>query len=268
MNKVSDPALLREWIASVNGRAADKASVHRPQRAALPRRLEAPSYYAEDAQILMHGDSAMLLFTRPHPAVMPDRNIAPTPLREPVTTIGMNVQALADLSNTIDAAIQQIEEQDSETNTNSVHERDANHPAKPKDCEKAASSPLASSGQSGVRRPRLGIGGKLIPILSFISRGAAKITALLGGVGLITMLWYWDASLLTVAADENLRVLNVVIKLLSLDWASKVENALRTFGADGALVLIEAVAATKLIMFSIALPFRRLRFSVRAARQV
>ena len=98
----------------------------------MPRRLEAPSYYAEDAQILMHGDSAMLLFTRPHPAVMPDRNIAPTPLREPVTTIGMNVQALADLSNTIDAAIQKIEEQ-GKTNTNSVHERDANPPAEPTD---------------------------------------------------------------------------------------------------------------------------------------
>src|SRR4029078_9979984 len=104
---------------------------------------------------------------------------------------------------------------------------------------------------------RLGIGGKLIPILSLISRGAAKIAALLGGFGLITMLWYWDASLLTVAAEENLRVLNVVIKLLSLDWASKVENALRTFGADGAFVVIQAVAGRKRKMFSIALPFRR-----------
>jgi hypothetical protein len=150
----------------------------------------------------MHGDSAMLLFTRPHPAVMPDRNIAPTPLRKPVAMIGMNVQALADLSNTIDAAIQQIEEQGRGTNTNSVGEQDANR--------------------------------------------------LRGTTG-------WDASVLTAAADENLRVLKAATKLLPLDWASKVESASRIFGADRALLLIEAVAGVKLMMLSVAFPFRAFR---------
>src|SRR5689334_5412966 len=124
----------------------------------------------------------MLLFTRPHPAVMPDRNIAPTPLREPVTMIGMNVQALADLSNAIDAAIHRIEEQGREPNTNSVEEQDANRPAGPiKGGEVASPVPLPS------RRPRidellrLGRRPKLIAMASLISRGAFKTFALLGG---------------------------------------------------------------------------------------
>lgn len=257
---MSDPALLREWIASVNGRAADKASVHRPQRAALPRRLEAPSYYAEDAQILMHGDSAMLLFTRPHPAVMPDRNIAPTPLREPVTTIGMNVQALADLSNTIDAAIQQIEEQGRETKTNSVQEQDANHPAEPIDGGEAPKSPTLPSGRPRVvGLLRLARRRKLMAIASIISGGGFKTAALLGAFMLIGALWYSDASLLTAAADENLRLLQAGTELLPLHWASKAESALQIFGADRALLLIEAAMAVKLMMLSVAFPFRVFR---------
>jgi hypothetical protein len=260
---VSDPALVREWTESVNGRIVDEPSIHKTQPEALPmtqRRLDAPSYYAGDTQILMHGDSAMLLFTRPHPAVMPDRNIAPTPLREPVTMIGMNVQALADLSNTIDAAIQQIEEQDREANTNSVGEQDANRPPGTTDAEEAASSVTLSSrwprvgGLRRLRRRR-----KLTDIASVVSRGAFKTAALLGALVLIVALWYWDASLLTAAADENLRFLKAATKLLPLDWARKIEIALRIFGADRALLLIEAAAGVKLMMLSVAFPFRIFR---------
>jgi hypothetical protein len=53
--------------------------------------------------------------------------------------------------------------------------------------------------------------------------------------------------------------LKAATKLLPLDWASKVEIALRIFGADRALLLIEAAAAIKLMMLSVALPFRVLR---------
>jgi hypothetical protein len=260
---VSDPALVRQWTESINGRIADEASIDKPQPAALPMaqtRLDAPSYYAGDTQILMHGDSAMLLFTRPHPAVMPDRNIAPTPLREPVTMIGMNVQALADLSNTIDAAIQQIEEQGRETNTNSEREQDANRSAEPIRGGKTARSATPPSRWRRIDRMlRLGRHPRLIAIASIIHIGAFKTAALLGGFVLILALWYWDASLLTAIADENLRVLKAATKLLPLDWASKVEIALRIFGADRALLLIEAAAAIKLMMLSVALPFRVLR---------
>jgi hypothetical protein len=260
---VSDPALVRQWKESVNGRIADQALIDKPQPAALPtaqRRLDAPSYYAGDTQILTHGDSAVLLFTRPRPAFMPDRNIAPTPLREPITMIGMNVQALADLSNTIDAAIQQIEEQGRQAKTNSVEEQDANHPAEPvKDGEDANSPTLPSRWPRIDGLLRLGRHPTLIAIASIIRSGAFKTAALLGAFVLILALWYWDASLLTAAADENLRLLEAATKLLPLDWASKVEIALRMFGADRALLLIEAAVAVKLMMLSAAFPFRVFR---------
>jgi hypothetical protein len=98
----------------------------------------------------MHGDSAMLLFARPHPAVLPDRNIAPSPLRKPVAMIGMNVRGLADLSNTIPTVIQQIENQGQESNTNScARKQDGSRLAEPgvlpKDDDEAASSPTVPS---------------------------------------------------------------------------------------------------------------------------
>jgi len=64
----------------------------------------------------------------------------------------------------------------------------------------------------------------------------------------------WDAWLLTKAADENIQE---VTRLLPRDWSSKVESALRIFGADRALLLVEAVAVAKLLMLGVAYPFRR-----------
>jgi len=81
------------------------------------------------------------------------------------------------------------------------------------------------------------------------SRVARRLVLIIG-------VWFWDASLLTVAADENLRLLKAVTGLLPFDWASKVESALRIFGADRALLLIEGVAVAKLILLSLAYPFR------------
>ena len=47
--------------------------------------------------------------------------------------------------------------------------------------------------------------------------------------------------------------------VLPFDWGSKVESALRIFGADRALLLMEGVAVAKLIMLSLAYPFRGFR---------
>jgi hypothetical protein len=90
-------------------------------------------------------------------------------------------------------------------------------------------------------------------------RGIFKAAALLGAFALIVAAWLWDASLLTVAADGNLRLIRAAARTLPPDWASKTESALRIFGADRALLLIEAVAIAKLIMLGVAYPFRRRR---------
>lgn len=96
-------------------------------------------------------------------------------------------------------------------------------------------------------------------IATLLGRGAFKAVALLGAFVLIVGVWLWDASLLTMVADENLRLLKAVTSVLPLDWASKVESALRIFGADRALLLIEGVAVAKLVMLSLAYPFRGTR---------
>ena len=88
-------------------------------------------------------------------------------------------------------------------------------------------------------------------------RGAFKGVALVAAFAIIIAAWWWDASLLTAAADENLRLIKIVAGALPLDWGSKAESALRIFGADHALLFIEAVALAKLVMLAIAHPFRR-----------
>ena len=101
--------------------------------------------------------------------------------------------------------------------------------------------------------------GKALLIARWIGRGTFKAAALVGAFLLIVAAWLWDASLLTTAADENLRLIKAITRLLPLDWSSKVESALRMFGADRALLLIESVTLAKLIMLAVALPFRRRR---------
>ena len=93
----------------------------------------------------------------------------------------------------------------------------------------------------------------------WIGRGIFKAAALAGAFVLIIGLWLWDASLLTTAADENLRLIKEITSLLPPDWASKSESALRIFGADRALLLVEGIAIAKLIMLAAAYPVRRHR---------
>ena len=87
-------------------------------------------------------------------------------------------------------------------------------------------------------------------------RGAFKGAALVGAFAIIVAAW-WDAPLLTVAADANLQLIKIITSKLPFDWGSKVESALRIFGADRALLLIEGVAIAKGVMLGFAYPFRR-----------
>lgn len=103
------------------------------------------------------------------------------------------------------------------------------------------------------------MGRRTALIARWVGRGTFKAAALAGAFVLIVAAWLWDASLLTTAADENLRLLKTMTGLLPVDWASKTESALRIFGADRALLLIEGVALAKLIMLAVAHPFRRRR---------
>jgi hypothetical protein len=100
------------WGHSMNARPAERGPVKPSSAAPLTqwRRLEAPFFYAANAQVLISGNSATLLFTRPHPAILPDGNIAPTPLREPVALVEMSLAALKELSSSAADVIRKMEE--------------------------------------------------------------------------------------------------------------------------------------------------------------
>src|SRR3954454_19924310 len=104
-----------------------------------------------------------------------------------------------------------------------------------------------------------GVKRQAILITKWTGRGAFKGAALVGAFAIIVAAWWWDASLLTAAADANLQPIKIVTSKLPCDWVSKVESALRIFGADRALLLIEGVAIAKLVMLGFAYPFRRRR---------
>src|SRR5215510_11750279 len=84
-------------------------------------------------------------------------------------------------------------------------------------------------------------------------RGAFKGAALVGAFAIIV------AAAVRRDADTNLQLIKIVTSKLPFDWGSKVESALRIFGADRALLLIEGVVIAKVIVLSIAYPFRHRR---------
>src|SRR5438874_12737705 len=111
------------WKHSVNGPATAGHRAGGQQLAAPPtnwRRLEAPFFYAANAQVLISGNTATLLFTRPHPAILPDGNIAPTPLREPVALVEMSLAALKELSSSAADVIRKMEEGAAEMTPHSI----------------------------------------------------------------------------------------------------------------------------------------------------
>src|SRR5438067_140046 len=116
------------WKHSVNGPATAGHRAGGLQLAAPPtnwRRLEAPFFYAANAQILISGNSATLLFTRPHPAILPDGNIAPTPLREAVALVEMSLAGLRELANAAADLIRQIEDRNVEAKMNAKESRES-----------------------------------------------------------------------------------------------------------------------------------------------
>src|SRR5207248_5515258 len=116
------------WKHSVNGPATAGHRAGGQQLAAPPtnwRRLEAPFFYAPNAQILISGNRATLLFTRPHPAILPDGNIAPTPLREAVALVEMSLDALKELSKAAADVIRQVEERNADAQTSATQSREA-----------------------------------------------------------------------------------------------------------------------------------------------
>jgi hypothetical protein len=92
-----------------------------------------------------------------------------------------------------------------------------------------------------------------------IGRGAFKGSALVGAFAIIVPIWWWNAFLLTAAADQNLQLIKILTGALPFDWGRKIESALRIFGADRALLLVEAIAIAKVLMLAIVYPFRRRR---------
>jgi len=101
--------------------------------------------------------------------------------------------------------------------------------------------------------------GRARQVATWVGRGTFKVAALVGAFVIIVALWFWDASVLTRVADQNLRLIREVTRLLPADWASKTESALRIFGADRALLLVEGIAVAKLVLLAVAQPFRRRR---------
>jgi hypothetical protein len=104
---------------------------------------------------------------------------------------------------------------------------------------------------------RWGVNRHAMLVARAAGHGAFKGAALVGAFIIIIATWWWDASLLTAAADENLRLIKAATHALPFGWGSKAESALRLFGADRALLLTEAIALAKLIMLAVAHPFRR-----------
>jgi hypothetical protein len=103
---------------------------------------------------------------------------------------------------------------------------------------------------------RWGVNRHAMLVARAAGHGAFKGAALVGAFIIIIATWWWDASLLTAAADENLRLIKTATHVLPFGWGSKVESALRIFGADRALLLTEGIAVAKLIMLAVAYPFR------------
>jgi hypothetical protein len=75
------------------------------------RRLDAPSFYAASAQVLVSGNDATLLFSRPHPAILPDGSLAPVPMRETVALVQMSIAGMKDLALILTDMVRRVEQQ-------------------------------------------------------------------------------------------------------------------------------------------------------------
>ena len=78
------------------------------------RRLEVSCYYAANAQIFFSDNDVTLLFTRPHPVILPDGQVAPVLLQQPVALIQMSFFGLRNLSRIMVDMVRQIESKSGE----------------------------------------------------------------------------------------------------------------------------------------------------------
>jgi hypothetical protein len=113
---MTEGAEAQRWKHAVNGQATEHQLPSGPEPATQSnrRRLEAPFYYAANAQILISGNDAALLFTRPHPAILPDGTLAPAPLRDSVALIHMSLAGLKEFASAAADVIRRVEERSGE----------------------------------------------------------------------------------------------------------------------------------------------------------
>src|ERR1041385_402220 len=78
------------------------------------RRLDAPTFYAATAQVLISGNDATLLFTKPHPAILLDGSLASSPMREMVAIVHMSIAGMKDLGLIVSDVIRRVEQQTGE----------------------------------------------------------------------------------------------------------------------------------------------------------
>jgi hypothetical protein len=126
--------------------------------------------------------------------------------------------------------IWQLEQQNPETGLNSTPSGDSVSEPAPNSTARAdvlpadGGEPVACSPTIPPKRRRalqerlIRFKRTLIPTV--VGRGVFKAVALLGAFALILAVWFWDASLLMMAADENLRLMKPFTWLLPLDWGA------------------------------------------------
>ena len=92
-----------------------------------------------------------------------------------------------------------------------------------------------------------------------VGRGAFKGAALIGAFAIIVAIWWWNAFLLTAAADQNLQLIKIITGALPFDWGRKVEMRCAFSVPIAPFLLVEAIAIAKILMLAIVYPFRRRR---------
>ena len=105
-----------------------------PQMPQVPvelKRVEAPVYSASTIQTTHAGNDVFLTFIRPHPATLPDGNMAPVALGEAVAIIHVSMATLKDLSVLLRDVVAKIEEKEGTIETDFTRKR-AKEKAAPK----------------------------------------------------------------------------------------------------------------------------------------
>ena len=87
--------------------------------------------------------------------------------------------------------------------------------------------------------------------------GLFKGFAFVAAIALIVVIWIYNSQLLVFAEDANLGAIRFAANHMPQGYGSKMESALRLFGADKAFLFTEVVALVKLSLLALRYPFRR-----------